>query len=215
MAGSENDHPEQGAQYAAFIDGELKRENDRRSSLIARASTAVTASAGLVTLVLALFAVVIGKDATITGSAKIGVTVAVVALLVSAICALEAGRPRKKLDQTAVTTLRTLIDDDNWKAHEVDARWQTANITIEQISDLREGSKTRGKLLRAAGILQVVAVAALGFSTVVVVFSQPSNGGSSNGGHTAAANSTVLASRAQAGWPTAADTTTPLGCSSR
>lgn len=169
----EDEYPDQGTQYAAFLDGELKRENDRRSSLLTRAGTAVTASTGLVTLVLALFTVVIGKDPTITGAAKWGVTVAVVFLLGSAACALEAGRPRKNREQTAISTLQSLIDDENWTVSEVNARWQTANITIDQIDRLRSGSKGRGRWLRAAGICQVLAVAALAFSTVFVVSDSP------------------------------------------
>jgi hypothetical protein len=182
----EDKYPEQGTQYAAFLDGELKRENDRRSSLLTRASTAVTASTGLVTLVLALFTVVIGKDPSITGAAKWGVTVAVVSLLGSAACALEAGRPKKNREQTAISTLKSLIDDTNWRESEVNARWQTANITIDQIEKLRSGSKKRGWWLRAAGICQVLAVAALAFSTVLVVSHRPGDdqGGASNNDQT-------------------------------
>jgi hypothetical protein len=48
-------------QYAEFIKEELKAEVARRGSINTRAGTAVTGSVGLVTLVLAAFAVLIEK----------------------------------------------------------------------------------------------------------------------------------------------------------
>lgn len=86
---------DQGTQYAAFIEAQLKAENDLRSSIDSRAASALTASTGIVTLVLAVFAVLIKKDFTLTGSAKIFLAGALMALLAAAICALLALQPGK------------------------------------------------------------------------------------------------------------------------
>lgn len=162
----------QGTQYASFIEAELKRENERRTAVIARAASVMTGSAGLVTLVLALIAVIIGKDTAITGGAEACVAIAVLALLGSAACSLQASRARRSNELTSVETLRELIGQQHWKDTEVTARYQTAHITIEQIERLRKGSAIRGKWLRAAGIMQVMAVAALGLSTLIVALTQ-------------------------------------------
>ncbi len=52
---------DQGKTYSAFIEAQLKAENDLRASVTARANSALTGATGLVTLVLAVFAVFLGK----------------------------------------------------------------------------------------------------------------------------------------------------------
>ncbi|MBB5166487.1 hypothetical protein [Mycobacterium sp. AZCC_0083] len=66
-------------------------------------------------------------------------------------------------------TLSDLIGEEHWQDDEVDARYQSAVVMIDQIGLLRDGSKTRGKWLRAAGVLQVLAGASLGLSTLGVL----------------------------------------------
>jgi hypothetical protein len=84
---------DQGKQYAAFIDAELQREIDRRDSANARAGSALTGATGLVTLVLAVFAVFLGKESLVTGWAKVFIAAAVLALLAAGGCAVAALRP--------------------------------------------------------------------------------------------------------------------------
>ncbi|NTY58731.1 hypothetical protein [Mycolicibacterium sphagni] len=162
---------ERGTQFAAFLEAELKREIDRRDSINTRAIAALTGATGLATLVLALFAVVIGKDATINGAAKILMMVAVLALLAASGFALVAARPRKNY-VIGVETLEEIITPKIWGLFEPHARHQTSRLIIEQIKDLRPETLTRGRRLIASAALQVVAVLFLGLSTIVVVFTQ-------------------------------------------
>jgi hypothetical protein len=158
---------DQGTQYTAYIAAELEREIARRDSANTRAAAALTGATGLVTLVLALFAVFLGKDVLLTGGAKVFIVVAVLALLMAGGCAVAAIRPRGE-DLISTKTLRTLIDDQ-WMDTEPSARNQTARLVIDTIETLRLGSTSKGKWLLAAAILQLVAVSALAVSTVIVV----------------------------------------------
>jgi len=72
-------------QYAEFIKEELKAEVARRGSINTRAGTAVTGSVGLVTLVLAVFAVLIEKDSFLSGSAKTSSLIALLGAAASAV----------------------------------------------------------------------------------------------------------------------------------
>jgi hypothetical protein len=115
---------DQGKQYAAFIEAELKAENERRDSVNSRAATVLTGSAGLVTLVLAVFTVLIGKDFKLTGCAKDWIEVSLVALLLAAMCAVVAGVPWTSTSTNAKTlhSFRTTY----WGDTEVTARGKTA-----------------------------------------------------------------------------------------
>lgn len=191
--------PERGSQYAAFVEAELKREIDRRDSINSRAVATLTGATGLATLVLGLFAVVIGKDATINGVAKILMTAAVLALLAASTFALVAARPRKNY-VTGIETLEQILLPKFWGNYEPHARWQTSRLMIDQIKDLRPETLTRGKRLVASAVLQVVAVLFLGLSTIVVVFTQhpapvhEDNAQNQNGGQAVVNHSTTTSS---------------------
>ncbi len=165
---------ERGTHYAAFIEAELTREIARRDSLNTRALAALTASTGLATLVLGLFAVVIGKDATIKDFAKYSTLAAILALLASAVFAVLAVKP-KKAYVTGVKSLEAILSEDYWAMWEPHARWQTSSLVIAEIERLRPETTKRGKRLVASAVLQVVAVACLAASASVVVFSAPDN----------------------------------------
>jgi hypothetical protein len=158
---------DQGTQYAAFIDAELEREIARRESANTRAGAALTRATGLVTLVLALFAIFLGKDSLVTGWAKGFIAGAVVVLLAAGACAVVAIRPQPE-DVVGTETLRTLLTD-HWTDTETSARNQTARMVVDRIDELRSVTTAKGKWLLAAAILQLVAVGALATSTLIVV----------------------------------------------
>lgn len=158
---------DQGTQYAGFINAELEREIARRDSANTRAGAALTSATGLVTLVLALFAVLLGKDSLATGWAKVFIAGAVLALLAAGGCAVAAIRPRAE-GVVSTRTLRKLIGDEHWKDTEVTARNQTARMVIDRIDEMRGVSTAKGKWLLAAAILQLVAIGALAVSTLII-----------------------------------------------
>jgi hypothetical protein len=158
---------EQGKQYAAFIEAELKSENDLRSSINTRATSARTGSTGIVTLVLAMFAVLVKKDFTLTGWSKGLLAGALFALLVAAICALMALQPGK-FRYTLGSSLADFLTS-KWGEDEVDARNRTAYCNLIVLESLRIVSKRKVNYLRGAGVAQIVAVALLAFCTLAVL----------------------------------------------
>jgi hypothetical protein len=158
---------DQGKQYAAFIENELKAENDRRDSVNARAGTALTGSTGLVTLVLAVFAVFVGKDFVLSGCARFWLAAALICLLCAAVCAVVAGYPWASKVRSA-NYLQCLLDD-HWEVTEVAARNITASCNVDTLRGLRAGTAVKFKFLMGAGAFQVLAVAALVACTLLVV----------------------------------------------
>ncbi|OYN78901.1 hypothetical protein [Mycolicibacterium sphagni] len=159
---------DQGEQYASYVEAELKAELARRDSVNSRSAAALTGAAGIVTLVLAVFAVLVGKDFVLTGLAKALLVLALLALLVSAVCAVVAGFPwRIKL--TSPSTLKMMVRD-RWADTEVTARGVAAYANYQVIQSLRPGTSTKFQFLLASGICQIVAVAMLAACTITVVF---------------------------------------------
>src|SRR3954468_11924362 len=86
---------EQGKEFARFVEMQLQSEETRRASIVTRGGAAVASAAGLVTLVLALFAVFLGKDFQVSGIVAIALGVAVLAFLTSAVCGVVIISPWK------------------------------------------------------------------------------------------------------------------------
>lgn len=153
--------------YAAFIDAELKAENDQRASVNNRAAAALTGATGLVTLALAVFAVLLGKDHVFTGLARLFLVVALTALLLSGGCAVAAGFPWR-LKQTSLRTIDKMLNSRRNDTEDI-ARDAVAFCNAVTIESLRAGTAVKVKFLLAAGICQVLAIAGLGAATWAVV----------------------------------------------
>ena len=153
--------------YAAFIENELKAENDRRDSVNARAGLALTGSTGLVTLVLAVSAVFVGKDFVLSGWARFWLAAALICLLSAAICAVVAGYPWASTVRSA-NYLQSLLDD-HWEVTEVAARNITASCNVDTLRSLRTGTAVKFRFLMGAGAFQALAAAALVVCTLLVV----------------------------------------------
>ncbi len=158
---------DQGKQYAAFVEAELKAEYDRRASVNSRAAGALTASTGLVTLVLGVFAVLVGKDFVLTGHARGALAVALGSLLLAAACAVIAALPWKSTVPSP-EYLQSLIDD-HWQVSEVAARNITSNSNVGVIRRLRSGTDIKFKFLIASSAFQLAATGALVLCTLLVV----------------------------------------------
>jgi hypothetical protein len=159
---------EQGREYAAFISAQLAAEDARRTSVNSRAGAALTGASGLVTLVLAVFAVVIpNQHIVLSGWAKGLLAAALFALLACAFCAVMAGLPWR-FNVTALPTLHRMVEGQ-WTDNEVDARNVTAHLNTLVLGSLRSGTEIKVRFLMAAGIGQLVAVAALALCTLAVL----------------------------------------------
>jgi hypothetical protein len=157
---------EQGTGYSEYVEAELAAEHARRDSVNERSSKTLTSAGALVTLTLAVFAVLLGKDFTLSGWAKSFVVAALAFLLVSAICSVVAGFPWT-MTRTKYATLEAMLRK-RWGDTEVTARGATAYANLQVIKSLRPGTDKKFKFLLAAGILQIFAIASLVAATICV-----------------------------------------------
>jgi hypothetical protein len=194
---------DQGQQYAAFIEAQLAAENDRRASVNTRAATILTGSAALVTLVFAVFAVLAGKNFTLSANApghpREWLEGALAALFFAALFALLAGVPWT----TSVPPLHLLhsfleVPNESaglpwgWTNEEVDAREWTAKSNLRTIKSLRSGTKLKYVLLIIATVLQLVALFCLAVcARAVVDVHPPPDGGDHSGQQPPAVTGTV------------------------
>ncbi|WP_067846119.1 hypothetical protein [Nocardia lijiangensis] len=158
---------EQGAGWASFIHDQLEREYSRRDTLNTRAASAVTSATGLVTLVLAVVAVLKGKDFTLTGAALVALYVAMLALLGSAVLAVLAG-VSWRYRVTSLDSMRAMLTE-HWRDAEVDARYVAAYCNLESIASLRAGTSLKAYLLMGAAGMQVLSILAMATSALILV----------------------------------------------
>jgi hypothetical protein len=153
--------------YAAFIEAELKAENDRRESLHTRAAAIAASSAGLITLALGVFGLLIGKNHEFPDIAKPFFVSAVVCLLAAGACAVAAQFP---LDQHFVKdrTLDRMLNVRRLDSEET-ARDAVAYINAVGLLSLRSGTTWKAWLVFASGVSQIFAILTIGICVWLVV----------------------------------------------
>ena len=156
---------EQGTEFADYIQEVLNQEYSRRDSVNGRATAATTAATGLVTITLAVIAVLKGKDFTLHGWAYRTLVGAFVALLAAAILGVLAGLTWGYKVAT-IDTLRQLVGS-RWQSTEVTARSAVAQFNVRAIETLRRGNNTKFNLLTASAWCQVLALIALGATALL------------------------------------------------
>ncbi len=166
---------EQGKHYAAFIEAQLKIEQDRRESINSRATSMLTAVTGLATLLLAVFAVLLGKNAVLTGCwERSFLAAALLCLMASAFHAVVALKPRP-VEGPTVGTMRTFLREPRFRDTEIRARARTSFLNVEAIEVLRNDSDKKAQFLRRAAVLQAAAITAMTASAVAILMSSTPN----------------------------------------
>ena len=148
---------EQGSEWAKFIQEEYKREFDRRSSINARATASITGTTGLVTVLLAVIAVLKGKDHLFTGTPALALLGGLFALLTSALFGIIALSSRG-YEACSTETLNLWLTKENWKLNETDARFQVAHYTIRLLKSLIASNDKKRDFLRLAAATQLIAI---------------------------------------------------------
>lgn len=114
---------EQGSEWVAFIAKELDREYDRRDRLNTRSATTITSATTLLTVSLAVVAVLKGQHFAVSGILKVGFLLgAVVLLLAAAVLSILAGATRSRFE---VAPLNRLIEHCMGTRHAVCLRLLT------------------------------------------------------------------------------------------
>ena len=157
----------QGQYYADFIAAQLKDEFERRDWLNDAAISLVTRSTGLLTLVIAALAFLVGKTGNVPGLVEVCVVVAVIALLTSACLAVYLTLDYKFLIATT-GTMRSMLTS-HWNDSESRALHATAHCNLKTIETLRPGTRRKSRILKASGGCQVLAVLALAVCALAVV----------------------------------------------
>lgn len=161
---------EQGKSYAAFIEGEVKAEQQRRASLDTRGLAVVTTSGSLTTLLAAVGAFVTSRDGFVLPSGTIiPLTVTLMAFSLAALCGLLASHNRQYF--VAGQETLALMVGERWPTSEVDARNVVADIHTGTVSSLREGNNGKAALLMAGLGLQLLGLAALSVAVFLVLLS--------------------------------------------
>lgn len=148
-----------GVTYAAFIEGELKAEHDRRTAVDARAAGVATASSAFIALAGALSVLVTGKDYEFSQAGAQGVFLSMASFLLAAIVALVASGARKYEVATSGTLDKML--GTHWNDDAQAARHAVATANAKSIKSLRIGNNRKAGQLVVAHVFQVLAVAGL------------------------------------------------------
>lgn len=161
---------EQGGEWVSFIAKELDREYDRRDVLNTRASTAITGATTLVTISLAVLALLKSQHCTVSGALGAGSLLgALVLLLTAAVLGILAGASRGRFELAAVGDMRRMLGEELWGADNVDARNYTAQLNLVAIGSLRAGNGVKYRFLVISFVVQALGVMLLVVFAVTVV----------------------------------------------
>jgi hypothetical protein len=155
----------QGDVYSTFVASELGDENQRRENINTQAGRVIAGSGALFAVATALVVFVRGKNYQPDPHWSWLFGVALVSYLLSVGTGLVASATHKT-PAASPGTLRTMIGE-HWTDNEISAKNYVAYAKINQIEGLREGNNTKTKWLKRSLVLQVLAVAALGFAVVL------------------------------------------------
>lgn len=150
---------EQGDAYSTFIDDELQREYDRKTAIEARGLAIATQSSAFLTLVLAVTALITGKDYDWSRQGVRGLLVAVAPLALAVLLGFFANASRA-YKVANLETLQRMIGD-HWVDHEVDARNSAASQKVETINSLRVGTNRKAGMVVVAFSLQLTSLIGL------------------------------------------------------
>lgn len=160
--------------YADFVQGELDAEKERRSRLDQRSLAVLTTSVALTTLLLAVGALITGKDGVAADDWVVaGILLTLVAFAASATLALHASGVHEYY-VVSIDSLRQLREEAASTSEEATRRiiagWQRK--TLGSIRDLNNG---KARALHWSLRLQVLALAGLCFVIGLVVI-RPAGG---------------------------------------
>jgi hypothetical protein len=160
-----------GELYTAFIEGELKNERERRSTLDARGASLVSSSTGLLGLVVALSTLAVGNELRVTGVSAYSLAFSVAAFVISGVFGIFTtfGRWYKV---ARVSTLRSMITDPHWTDPEFAARLVCATTNVNTVASLRKSNNTKADLLTWGLSVQLLAVVSLAVAVGVEFYDE-------------------------------------------
>lgn len=165
-----DDAADQGREWASFIATELDREYTRRDIINSRAAGSITAATALVTVSLAVVAIVKGQKYTVAGALDIWLlAAALLFLLAAAVLGILAGATRGRFSLAAVADMSKMLGDELWGINEIDARNYTAQLNLLAIRTLRAGNGIKYRFLALALTAQAIGILLLAAFAVAVL----------------------------------------------
>ncbi|MBS0338421.1 MAG: hypothetical protein JSS40_16795 [Proteobacteria bacterium] len=167
--------PDQGREWVEFIGKELDREYTRRDTINTRSAASITSATALVTISLAVIAVIRGEHYTVGLPAwKVWLLgAALVCLLTAAIFGILAGATASRFRIASTKDMTRMLSAELWGYHRIDARNETAKLNIKAIRTLRAGNTAKFRFLVLALFAQALGVLLLGAFAVAVIANSP------------------------------------------
>jgi hypothetical protein len=163
-------NPDQGREWVEFIGKELDREYARRDVINSRSAGTITSATALVTLSLAVVAVVKGQHYIVAGALHVWLLAAALLLLLgAAVFSILAGAARGGFSLAAVKDMRRMLSAELWAVNDIDARNYTAQLNVLAIRTLRAGNTIKYRFLVLAHTLQALGIFLLGLFAVAVI----------------------------------------------
>jgi hypothetical protein len=146
----------------------LTEQSNRKSSIEQRALAVITTSGGLVSLLVALSALLLGKNAEqrLNAGSRAIIIAAVVTFVAAAILALIANTPRGYSDFASEDVDRMMNEFDS---SEADARWLVSQRRAENLKRAMRLNDEKGHLLQVAVATEVGGVALVALGVVLTL----------------------------------------------
>jgi hypothetical protein len=161
---------DQGREWVGFIVKELDREYTRRDLINSRSAGSITSATALVTVALAVVAVVKGEHYTVAGALHVWLLVgALLFLLGAAVLSILAGAVGGSFHLAAVGDMNRMLGLELWGIDDIDARYYTAQLNVLAIKTLRSGNTLKYRFLVLALTAQALGIFVLGIFAVVVI----------------------------------------------
>lgn len=151
--------------FASFVDKVLEDEDNRRDSIEARATSLLTMSGTLVTLLLALASFVLGKDAArLNDPASERIVLAALAFVLSALLAVLIRIPQPTRLVGPVAFAAEL--KAKWSYSADDAMKTVVATQLVQLDVTQRSNDRRALLLLGASVVQVAAIGLLAWAVL-------------------------------------------------
>lgn len=168
VTSGESRHRGQDASVQLIVD-QLGEERSLKASIEQRAIGVITTSGTLVTLLLAVSALVTrDADFVIPAAAAIAASAAIGSFVITAIVAIFALMPRSYGVVTA-EDLRRLVSDDTWESASEYAAQDAARLRVEVTDAARRTNRVKARILGVALACQVIAVLCLATAAIVLL----------------------------------------------
>lgn len=152
--------------YEAVLAGLQDHERSRKASIEQRAIAVITTSGGLVSLLVALSAFLLGKNATVHTFSKLMLVAAIVAFVAASGLGLIVNAPREYIGLTD-QDLDRIVAEFTWTGTEQEAARIVAHQRAKEVKVARRVNNRKARQLYRAISLEVLGVALVAVAVLV------------------------------------------------